>query len=51
MAKAIYTRPEVEVLRFQHQLSLLTEGSLTKVGVDEYDQAPGEGYFDIVDGE
>lgn len=51
MAKVIYTRPEVEILRFKHQIHLLSEASLTKVGVDEYEQAPGEGYYEVVDGE
>lgn len=51
MAKAIYTRPEVEILRFKHQIHLLTEASLTMVGVDEYDQAPGQGYYDEVEGQ
>lgn len=50
MAKTIYTRPEVEILRFKHQIHLLSEAS-AKAGVDEYEQAPGEGYYEVVDGE
>lgn len=50
MAKAIYIRPEVEILKFPCIISLLSEASLTDFGVDEFEQASGQDYYDITEG-
>lgn len=47
--KLKYIKPSIEVWRMYERLSVLAEGSFTNFGVDEYEQADGEGYWESID--
>lgn len=47
--KSKYIKPSLEVWELHKRLSVLAEGSFTDFGVDEYEQAEGEGYWESID--
>lgn len=44
--KSKYIKPSVEVLEFRTPLSLLADASMLKMGVDDYEDLPGDEMVD-----